>query len=153
MIITKHSVEDHFKEKCQEIAGKDLPEVIFEGLDDITQLPDRNKHTEFVVFEDTDNGWVCIINGKYRLSNGVETAAVAIGLWNKERNCFSVFTKMKSGARLPAPLLMKGNAEEASLWAQKILLKLVQSFARSEVLSRVLDGYNMIAQKFQEKLL
>ena len=148
---TPVSVENCFREFCQRIAGTNIPEGVFEGLSDFTQLPNGTP-TKFVGFEDTDNGGVCIINGKYRLSNGVETAAVAIGLWNKERNCFSVFTKMKSGAGLPVPLLMKGDADEASRRAIEILVEFAR-FTHSHELSWVLDGYNKIVQKNQKKIL
>ncbi len=145
MRLIPQTVEYSFKEKCEEIAGKDLPEGIFEGLDDITQLP-NGKRTKFFIFEDRENGRVCVINGKYIENNDTETAAIAIGLWDKERNCFSVFAKMKDGNKLPLPIRVKGDKKTSSKMAENILRAISQAvYSQNPNLMDVLTKYNTFA--------
>ena len=64
----------------------------------------------------------CVISGNYRVGKNVRGMAIAIGLWDEERNCFSVLKKMKDGKSLPLPFRVK--ADKADAEAERILRNL-----------------------------
>lgn len=142
MSLAIHMVKDGFKRLCENLAGKDLPEVLFEGLADITKLP-NNKPTKFIGITDSQNDHYCVISGRYRDRDGGEAVAIAIGLWDEERNCFSVLKKTKDGKSLPIPFRVK--ADKAVIEVRRI----IRIFSGAQNLEEVLELYNKEARANQ----
>ena len=150
-------VKDKFKSTCEDLAGKDLPKVLFEGLADISKLPnDKNSvemPTKFIILADSQNNPYCVINGRYRDRDGGEAVAIAIGLWDEERNCFSALKKTKDGKSLPLPFTVKVDksidkkeqAKQMNIRAETILLKI----GTAQNLEGVLERYNKEARANQ----
>ncbi len=72
----------------------------------------------------------CVISGNYRVGKNVRGMAIAIGLWDEERNCFSVLKKMKDGKSLPLPFRVKAQK------AHEILGQLAKKQSLEEILKK-----------------
>lgn len=161
MAIPVHRGIEAFKCLCKQLIeedmpqgtkleDKDLPEVLFEGLDDITQLPDGSP-IKYFAGNDSEHGWFCVISGKicehkYCEDMDNEAVAIAIGLWDKERKCFSALAKTKDGKILPPPFRVKGASIKA---ACKNALDLFHHTVSDTRLESALIFYGKKANQYQ----
>ena len=101
---------------------------IFEGLADVVKLPDGSR-AKYVPMNDDEEGRYCLVCGT---QDG--RIAIAIGLWDEDRQCFSALAKMKDGSSLPPPFKVKGAKAELqklslSSLTSKVLAKLEKQHA------------------------
>lgn len=165
MSLQLRRVKDDFRQTCQSLAQKDLPkateqkevelpEVLFEGLADISELSyhehGKKYPTEFVLFSDTENGSYCVISGRYRVGRDDEAVAIAIGLWDEKRKCFSALAKMRNGESLPPPFKVDGDASRAPKAAAcRKSTRILAALAPTVGLEETLKKYNQFAKDNQ----